>query len=262
MEQYDPRTDLRALWRFLRARGWIVLLCAVVGGAAGLAASYLQPREYEASTTVLVQADPLEKLVGLSDDFSSLGDPTLPGSAIETQLQLVRQRSLAAGVRRSLGSSRTPAELLERVRGERDTATSLIRVVARESSAAGAARLANAWTRALVADMRTRQRRRLAAAVGLLRTELGQTRSGSTAEGVLERQLARLATLRAVASPPLRVVEPAVAGGAPVSPRRAVALSIGILIGLVAGLGVALVLHLGPRETLSAPRREDAAASA
>ena len=245
----------------MREQGWIVLLCAVAGGAAGLAATFLQPREYEASSTVLVQSDPLEKLVGLSDDFSPVGDPTLPGSGIETQLQLVRQRSLAAGVRRRLRTGRSASELLARIRAERETATSLIRIVARESSAADAARLANAWTTELVRDTRARQRRRIGAAIKLLRTELQETSRSPAVRGVLRGQLARLTTLQAVASPPLRVVESAVPGGAPAGPRRAVAAAMGLLIGFVTGLGVALVRHLGLHEALRGPRQEDAAAA-
>lgn len=262
METYDPRTDLRALWRFLRTHGWIVALCAIAGAVAGLGASYLQSREYEASTTVLVQADPLEKLVGLSDDFSPLGDPTLPGSAIQTQLQLVRQRSVADRVRRELGAEETAASLLARIRAERDTTTSLIRIVAQDSDAGGAARLANAWATALASDARSRQQRRIGSAISLLQTELRETPGTSEVAAVLRRQLGRLTTLRAVAPAPLRVVQPATAGGAPTGPRRLVAASMGLLIGLVIGLAVALVRHLGLRGALRGAAREDAGASA
>jgi uncharacterized protein involved in exopolysaccharide biosynthesis len=262
MEIYDPRHDLRALGRFLRDQWWVVLICALAGGAAGLGATLLKETEYEASTTVLVQADPIEKLVGLSDDFSPIGDPTLPGSAMETQVGLVRQRSLATVVRRRLGTEQSASELLDNVRGEKDTVSSLLRIVARQPSAADAERLANAWAAAMVRDARSRQDRRIEAAIALLRTELGQRSETPAVRDVLRGQLRRLSTLRAVAQPPLRVIQPAEAGGAPVSPRRAVALSMGLLIGFVIGLGVSLVRHLGLQEALAGPGRETATPSA
>jgi len=262
MAAYDPRTDLRALWCFLRDQWWVVLVCALAGALAALGVTFLKDEEYEASTTVLVQADPLEKLVGLSDDFSSVGDPTLPGSAMETQVGLVRQRSLAAAVRRELGSQETISQLLEDVRGERDATSSLLRIVARQPSAEGAKRLTDAWAAAMVRDARRRQQRRISSAISVVRTELAARPATRAAEDVLRGQLRRLSTLRAVAQPPLRVVQPAQAGGGPASPRRAVAVSIGILLGFVIGLGVALVRQLGLQDALIGERRKKAAASA
>ena len=262
METYDPRTDLRALWRFLREQWWVVLWCTVAGGAAAVGVTLLKGSEYEASTTVLVQADPLEKLVGLSDDFSPVGDPTLPGSAMETQVGLVRQRALAAAVRRRLQSEETTPELLEDVRGERDATSSLLRVVARRPGARSAERLADAWATAMVRDARRRQERRISSAISVVRTELAARPATRVATDVLRGQLRRLATLKAVAQPPLRVVQPAKAGGNPVSPRRAVALSIGLLLGLVIGLGAALVRHLGLGEAARGPRRGKVSMSA
>jgi uncharacterized protein involved in exopolysaccharide biosynthesis len=261
MKTYDPRTDLRAFLRFLGKQWWIVLLCALAGGAAGLGATLLKEREYEASTTVLVQADPLENLVGLSDNFSAVGDPTLPGSAMETQVELVRQRSLAAAVRRKLGTVQSPSELLDDVRGEKDAVASLLRIVARQPSARGAERLANAWADAMVRDARSRQTKRITAGISLLRTELEEHPGTGAVSDVLRGQLRRLTTLSAVAQPPLRVVQPAQAGGAPTGPRQSVALSLGLLIGFVIGLGIALVRHLGLREALGGPGQEKAAAS-
>lgn len=262
METYDPRTDLTALWRFLRERWWIVLLCTLVGGGAGLGTTFLKEKEYEASTTVLVQADPLEKLVGLSDNFSAVGDPSLPGSAMETQARLVRQPSLAVAVREGLGTKQTASELLDDVRGETDAVSSLLRIVVRQPSARDAERLANTWAAAMVRDARSRQIGRINSATAFLRTELGQRSEPPATREVLTGQLRRLGTLRAVAQPPLRVVEAAKADGAPVTPRWPVVLSVGLLIGFVMGLGIALVRHLGLDEALAGSEREKAGASA
>jgi uncharacterized protein involved in exopolysaccharide biosynthesis len=237
-------------------------LCTLAGGAAALGITLLKEPEYEASTTVLVQADPLEKLVGLSDDFSPLGDPTVPGSALETQVALVRQRPLANAVRRRLGTEQTASELLEDVRGEKDPVSSLFRIVARQPSAGDAARLANAWAAVMVRDARSRQQRRMASGITLLRTALRPGSGTPDARADLRGQLRRLTALRAVAQPPLRVVQPASTDAGPVTPRRGVAVAFGLLIGFVFGLGIALVRHLGLRDALAGHKQEKAAASA
>lgn len=253
MSEYDPRSDLVQFARFLRRRAPLIVGCTILGGLAALATTWLRPSEWEASATVLVQADPLEQLVGLSDAFVAVGDPTLPGSAMQTQLELARQRPVAEAVRRRLRSSRTVESLLEDVRAEQDTTSSLMRIVARGRSADAAASLASNWAAAVVEDARRRQRSRIDRGIRFLRAVLDRNREPAAARGALTQQLTRLTALRATAAPPLRVVERAVPGGAPASPRRIVAASVGLMLGLVLGTGVALIQEMGAARALPGP---------
>ncbi|HVE68532.1 MAG TPA: Wzz/FepE/Etk N-terminal domain-containing protein [Solirubrobacteraceae bacterium] len=230
-----PVADLVDLRRFVRRHVTVILLFVVSGTALGGVRAAAGDEIYEASTTILFTNDPVARLAGFTDDFSDVGDPTQPGSTMQTRLRLIEQRSIAVAVTRQVGAEESPEELLGRVRAEQDVVSSLARVVARADTAGGAARLANVWARTFVSAQAREREEAFSRGIMALRRELPATRGRERLQ--LARRLGRLRTIQATNIAPVRLVTEARPPSEPVGVKWTVGMASGFLVGLVLGFG-------------------------
>jgi capsular polysaccharide biosynthesis protein len=224
-------------------RYWLLIVAIALFGAllGGLRAGLSGPT-YESSSTVLFSNDPVARLAGLADEFDSLGDPTLGGSTMQTRLQLIEQRPVAAAVRRQLGTGRSVSDLLDHVRSEQEATSSLARIVVDDDDAKEATRIANTWARVFAHQENARHAAQLNAAIKLLAEEETASTTRKARRRVVRDVLTRLETLRGARLQSVRVVGVARVPTQPEGAGWAVGAMAGLLIGLVAGFGAALVL--------------------
>jgi capsular polysaccharide biosynthesis protein len=135
VEQYDIslRDVLLTIWRRL----WIVVLVAVVFVGAALAFTLSRPYYYESSTTLLVMQKANEVPSSLGAQVQGLGEITV------TMAEVVATRPVANATIQELGLSMSPDDLLEYVQVEQVPATQVIEVSYQDPDPARAQRVAN-----------------------------------------------------------------------------------------------------------------------
>lgn len=199
--------ELRDYLRIARAHWLGVVLCILLGTAVALGWAWLQPRVYTADANGFVAS------VNMGNDNqtgnSYVGD-NLAKSKVKSYVQMGSWRSVAEHAIAELGLDATPEDLVRRVKVTNPLDTVILEVTATGPTPEEARDLAGAWVRAMQVEIE--------------RIESGQ---GGTAAIRLEAaDSARLPT-------------------APSSPNTRLALGIGALIGLAAG-----VLYASLRYTL------------
>jgi capsular exopolysaccharide synthesis family protein len=242
----DP--TLRSYAQIVRRRKWWVIALALLGLMASLAISFTEPKQYTASAQVLVQS---------SSQATALGSTQQPVTQtdVQTVMELVTSAPVVRAVQRELGSAPTvsAAEVAQ---------TNVIAITAAAVGPARAAAVANAYARAFVNYQQTVALNSLAQAEGQLRVQIKSiskqvrqlrgtpgTASQQAAllnqEAVLSEQLTQMQVNSGSETSEVVMVTPAQAPASPSSPKPAEDGLLGLLIGLVLGLGAALL-----RETL------------
>ena len=124
---------IESLWRYR----WVVVLSTVVVAVAAGGLSYLQPVRYEATARLFLD-DPAN--AGVFDEVGT-GDPA---RYIQNQAELLTARPVAVRASELMAERLTPKEVLESVEGASSTGFDTVTIVAVDSTAEGAAELANA----------------------------------------------------------------------------------------------------------------------
>jgi capsular polysaccharide biosynthesis protein len=135
IEQYDVslRDVLLAIWR----RSWIVVLVAVVFVGAAFAFTLSRPYFYESSTTLLVMQKAKEVPSSLGAQVEGLGEVTV------TMVEVVATRPVANATIEQLGLSMSPDDLLDNLQAEQVPATQVIEVSYQDPDPARAQQIAN-----------------------------------------------------------------------------------------------------------------------
>jgi capsular exopolysaccharide synthesis family protein len=130
-----------------RERWRSVVVGLLLGVLAGVLATYLVPREYSASVTMIVATQP---------------DPTVPAAAggdevsaqrISTYVELMRSRRLAGEVIAVLGLPETPEQLADRISVTTTPDSALITAAVTDGESDRAVRIANAIGDAFIKDV-------------------------------------------------------------------------------------------------------------
>jgi succinoglycan biosynthesis transport protein ExoP len=242
------------LWAQLR-RGWpLIVIAAVVAAAAAYLLASAREQTFTASTALLVsQSSPEATILGadVPQDSGTQGRSTATIAAV-ANARPVAERTAAA-----LRGRLSAAEVHDRVVVAPSADANVLHVSATDSTAKGAAELANAFARAVVAAQSERiQRNARSAREALQRrySDLPASTRRSAAGQDLRVQVQRLRTLELVGSRGLSVVEPAEPpeqGNSSVSRDTL----LGALFGVLLGAGLALLLQqrdrrLRPEEDL------------
>src|SRR5438552_1658580 len=90
----------RSLWRRIRRRWLIVVVCLLVAPIAAVAVSLMQPKRYSASATLLFRDPALDQKLFGSSTFAPSGDPAREAA---TNLQLVSLKVVAERTAKTLG---------------------------------------------------------------------------------------------------------------------------------------------------------------
>jgi capsular exopolysaccharide synthesis family protein len=205
--------DLSGYLAVLRRRWITLVVCLVLGAAAGAAYGALTPKEYASSAQVIVSA---RAGVQNANDLAQGG--AFARDQVTTYAQLVSTPTVLQPVIDELGLGTSLADLAKSIKAEVPLNTSLITLTATSGNPEQAARVADATSRSLIKTIDT-----------------------------LEQQPA--ASPQAPPGPPqnpgptvpvaVTVVRAAVIPTTPTSTSRPLALTLGLLAGLVLGLSAA-----------------------
>jgi tyrosine-protein kinase len=225
---------------YLRAlrTNWLLIveIVAVAAVVAGLYATFAGKR-YQAEADLVVTPisadDPAYVGVNVLRD-SAQGSPVITAATLVSTPRVVA----AAGVRGHVARSEAQAA----VTANPLIQSNIVAVTAQASSPALAARLANAFAAATVAERTREYRASITAVTDGLDAQL-QSLPASEANGpeatAIDQRLAELASL-SIADPSVRVLSPAVAPASPVWPRKTLIVGAAVAVALIIGIGIAL----------------------
>ncbi|MDZ5146137.1 polysaccharide biosynthesis tyrosine autokinase [Microbacterium testaceum] len=205
--------------RILRAYWITILVMTILGAGAGWGWSAMQPRVYSADATGYVSATQSDGSTG-----AALAGDQLAKSKVLSYVDIGRWRSVAEAAKDSLGLTESPDELSRRVTVSNPPQTATLRATASANTPEAARDLAEAWIRAMTAEVD--------------RIEKGNT--GTSAVRLVPGDSAQL---------PL----------APSSPNVRVNVLVGLVVGLLFGIAYALVRRTFDRRLRSARDVEERA---
>ncbi|MDQ6927698.1 MAG: Wzz/FepE/Etk N-terminal domain-containing protein, partial [Actinomycetota bacterium] len=237
-------SNLQHYLGILRRRLPVILITATVVLVVSLAVSFSQATVYSASAEVLINRNNLAET--LSTTQLPYTDAQTAARLIDTQVQLARVPSLAGNVIAANGLSEPTGKFLESSSVQVKETTDLLVFSVKRSSSALARKLATSY-----ADQFTRYRRdldatELEAVSKNIQAQLAplQTTDGQTTPlyASLQDKLRQVQTLQAVQSSSAVLVRPA-DSGEKVQPKPVTMAAGGLLLGLLLGIGLAILLE-------------------
>lgn len=231
---------VRAFLRMLRRRWPIVLVCALVAGAATYVVQSRKTPLYQATATLLFR-DP-----GLSSEFGggSLFQPSSdPAREAATNLKLVTSADVAVATARALGIPQ--AQVTHDVTAASEGNSDVVAVTATNPVPAQAARIANAYVDEFIQTRQEADRSKVLQARQLVLDQLNQLpadqRDGPQGAS-LRSQADRLLALAGLQTGNAERVAVAATPTSPSSPHVKKTTVLGVMLGLLVGLGIALLL--------------------
>lgn len=252
--------ELRRLLAIARSRLPLLIAGVILGGGIASVLSAVQPKTYEAKTTLIVG----QALSGVSTDINQL---LVSQRLSATYAAVATTRPILEAVIERLNLGVTPEQLGKRVRAAAQLDSTLLSAWAQDEDPKRAADIANALAQELIAASPTIQGREeefQAAINAQLKSTLDQieatqkrvdalgelTTRTPAQDALLEQLESRLVSLRSTyatilsisssgASNMLSVIEPAVAPTDPISPRVLLNALLGVLLGLFLAVGIA-----------------------
>jgi polysaccharide biosynthesis transport protein len=220
---------------------WIFICLVLVGGAA-FAYSKHQTKKYTATASISFNNNTLsQQIAGLSSTISSN-----PVTEQDNNLELVRLGDMAAKTASLLGHGLTAAKVGESVSVGVKGETDVIEVSATSTSPVLAAAIANTYTQQFVDEQRNANRKFLKSALVQVNKQLAQLppsqRFGTDALNLQERAQT-LRYLAGLGYNNAQVAGEALVPSSPSSPKTKRNTILGAVLGLLLGLGVALLLE-------------------
>lgn len=235
--EISPETSLERYLRTLRERWLIVALVFVAAVSTAVIYVTTAPPVYEAQAQLLISPVSDPNLTGVSLIRSSSD----PSRDVQTAARLVGTLDVATRTKRMIGAVNSPQKLLEHVRVEPVAGSDVVAVIARASTERTAQRVANGFARAVIEDRTARLQTQLARAIPRLQALIRRLppSQASTASKALEDRLGALQTLVGGPDPTVTLETLAGTPTAPKSPRKALSIAAGAVLGLLLGMGAA-----------------------
>jgi Mrp family chromosome partitioning ATPase len=231
----------------LRSRVWFIAITTAV--CLGAALLYLSQAEkvYQASADLLITPVPPDNasLIGLGLPHES-SDPTRD---VETIARLIETQVVARRVVRALGLDVSAPELLAKVDATPVASSNIVTVSAKANSPDLAARIANTFAEASVAQRTAQMHAQLDVVIPQLKRQVaGLGPNDDVAREGLVASLRDLETLRALKDPTIRLETPAEPPSAQIAPRPALSVAAALVAGLIIGGAAVLALEfIDPR---------------
>lgn len=246
----QPRVRSQGAIRYvqtIRDRWWLVLLATVVAVLAALVYLAGAPRVYQAEADLLIT--PVSNGDATTAGLGLITESTDPTQDISTSARLASTPAVAQAAKVSLRSTRSAEAILGDITAEPIAQSNLVAIQATAGTADGAARLANAFARAVVQVRTTQLRQEIAALLPRLQGQLAQLpASQRSGPGSLGERISGLQALASGSDPTVRLAAPATPPASPSSPRPKLAVAAGIVAGVIVGIGAAFALQaLDPR---------------
>jgi capsular exopolysaccharide synthesis family protein len=239
-----PQTDQWDVPMFatiLRRRARSIVLLALVAMAAALAFSLLQARQYTATAGVLFRQQNLAQTLLGSSALPPSTDPTRQAS---TDLTLVSLPDIAEQTGKALTPSLSREQVQHKISVSASSESDVVDIAATDREPARATDIANAYAAQAVQSQRTTDREALSTAKAQLQaqlTALGASRQNSAEAKALTAHLQQLAVVASLQTGEAEIVQPALEPSSPSSPTTARNVVLGLLVGLVLGIALALV---------------------
>lgn len=234
-----PLHDLLAA---LRRRMPIVIAAAVVLASAALAYSLQSEKQYTATAKLLFR-DPGfdQKLFG----SSILAPSQDPDREAATNVSLVSLDTIASRTARSLsGSPLTQAQIRDKVQVTAEGRSDVVSVMATDAEPSFAATLADTMAKQYIAFRRAADRSKITDAVNLVQRQIDalspERRAGADGRSATER-IEQLQVLASLQTGNAELVQPAQTPRSPSSPKTIRNTMLAFLLGLIAGVLVALL---------------------
>lgn len=240
----EPPAEQQSLRTFLetvRDRIWVVVAAVVITTAAAAFYVATADKVYEAKAQILVI--PIDDPEGRLASLGLIGQSSDPLRAVETAATLIVSQGAAEAVAVDNGDLGSPQSVLAHVSAEPIAESNVVSLVARAPTAEGAATLANAFAKAALDQQADVIRDTIDRELPSLNARLKELPEG-IASDTLAAQIAQFEALRVAGDPTLRINEPAVPPGSPVSPRPLLSLIAGIFAGLVLGVGAVFAMRM------------------
>jgi capsular polysaccharide biosynthesis protein len=233
---------LRQHWR-------LIALLVTAAVLAALVYSALAEDRYDAQADILVT--PVA-----ADDTTFAGIPVLRETglsrAVLTVARLIKSPAVADAAKASLKTDESRDALLDSIEVAPQAQSTIVTITASASDPNEAARIANAFANAFVAERTRVFQERVAAATARLKAQLAAAGTGADAAALRDR-LDVLSSLAGAEDPTVQVASPAAVPIARSWPRPALSVVVAAIAALLLGTGLAVALELvSPRI-----RRED-----
>jgi capsular polysaccharide biosynthesis protein len=218
----------------------LVVFLAAVAGAAAIAFSNSQPKEYAAASALGFGRLASPELQLLGPGFS---EPQIDETVeINTDAAEVNSFDVAVATAQAAPDLRyTPGQVAGKVHATGNRDTLIVTVSATSSTPERAARLANVYTRQYLKLRRASERERATTVKRALRAQystLTRREKATGRGGGLLAQINTVEVLRRVGSGEPRIIETARPSAAPASPNTSRNLLFGVLFGLAVGIGL------------------------
>jgi receptor protein-tyrosine kinase len=231
------------LLRVARRRILVVILCAVVVPASALGWSLGQDKEYTATSQLLFRDPGFDQRLF---DSQVLQPSASPERQAATNVLLVSNRRVAERTARALGFGLTGAEIAARREVAAEGQADVISVSMTDSEPMRAAQLANTYASEFIEFRREADRAKITEALTLVDRQLDELSSSETEtddEEALRRQADQLEVLVALQTGNAELVQAAEPPDSPSSPQTVRNVVLGGVVGLLMGLGLALLLE-------------------
>ena len=236
------RADVLTALRALRRRWWLVTVCWTFTVVAAFALTATQEKEYTAKAGLLFRDPGLDqKLFGTT----FLAPNRDPDREAATNVKLVSLEVVAKRTANRIGGL-TASEVGGMVEAEAEGQSDVVSVAATHRDPEFARRLANTFASQYIAFRRDADRGKMAGAVELVQRQLSaltpEQRTGEEGRSLKERadQLEVMASLQQGNA---ELVQPAQTPTSPSSPKVKRNIALAIFVGLLLGVGFALLLH-------------------
>ena len=257
--------SLRGTLRVLRRRLWLIALCTLVVPVSVLAYSLAQQKEYRASASLLFRDSGLASLV---DPSQAVAARQPDDTATGTNLGLAGLDVVASATARKLGVP--SGDVAGKVKVEPVPSSDLATVNATDTQPAAAATLANAYAREFIRRQRASDRAEVARAQSAVQARLKSIQAGLASlqrlqgkgpaalrserraerqtlvqeRGTLLKRQGQLRSLEGLVTGNVELVQPATAPSAPIAPKTRRDTAIGVGLGLVLGICLALLFEM------------------
>jgi capsular exopolysaccharide synthesis family protein len=224
----------------LRERWYVVVLAAVACLAGAVALAVNSGKQYQATSKLLFQEDSFAAALYGNNVFQSTNDPTRNA---QTNVDTVSSLEVATAVKSSLHLSQSPQNLLQQMSATAEPNADIVDITYQDADPARAARIANAWSGQYIVLRQQQARAKIGQAISDMKGKLNALPAGQTANRAqYAQQLSKLQALQAVQFGNVQLADTATVPKSPVSPKPKQDAALGLVLGLVLGVGLALLL--------------------
>jgi capsular exopolysaccharide synthesis family protein len=229
----SPFELFRVIWRRKLLVVLVIILCVLVSVLLVVRA----PKEYSSSASLLFRDPGFARTLYGNDLFEAGQDPK---RATQTNLDVVRSANVANEARKILGTDEPVGSLLSSVKVTPGSDSDVASVEATRSTPADAAAVANAFAKGYIAYRQATDRAAVQQAQDLINKSLA-TAAPDERSGLLT-SLRQLEVLKTLQTGNAEVVAAAQPNDTPTSPKPKRDAILGLIVGLLAGCGLALLV--------------------